>query len=86
MAHALVFQSPPQWLEKHLDLPWQARGDLYYLHKLVATLDAYGAAAGRPWRARRRAARAAPGRAGVAAGSGRRRAMAPLNLSRKYER
>ena len=42
MAHALVLDSSPEWLEKHLDLPWQARGDLYYLQKLVETIRAYG--------------------------------------------
>lgn len=37
MAHAWVFDSPADWLNKHLDLPWQPRGDLYYLGKLIET-------------------------------------------------
>lgn len=41
MAHALIFQSPPEWLERHLDLPWHPRGDLYYMQKLVETIRAY---------------------------------------------
>ena len=41
MGHAFVFGGEPQWLEKHADLPWWPRGDLYYLGKIIETLRAY---------------------------------------------
>lgn len=44
LAHARVFDAQPEWLEKRLDVPWQARGDLYYLHKLAETIKAYSRA------------------------------------------
>jgi hypothetical protein len=41
MACALILDKPAEWLHRHLDLPWVARGDLYYLQKLVETSRAY---------------------------------------------
>ncbi len=39
MAHALILQESGQDLEKYLDVPVFARGDLYYIQKLVATIE-----------------------------------------------
>ena len=41
LANALVLEESPAWLEKHMDVPWQARGDLYYIHKLIEVIRAY---------------------------------------------
>ena len=32
---------PPETLARFLDVPWMARGDLYYIHKLAETILAY---------------------------------------------
>ncbi len=44
LANAIVMGASPQWLERHLDVPWQQRGDLYYIHKLVETIRAHQSA------------------------------------------
>lgn len=41
MACALVLNKPAEWLYRHLDLPWVARGDLYYIGQLVETIRAH---------------------------------------------
>lgn len=41
LANALALDERPDWLERHLDVPWQVRGDLYYLRKLIETIRAY---------------------------------------------
>jgi hypothetical protein len=38
---AWVLQEPGQKLESYLDTPWMARGDLYYIQKIVETIRAY---------------------------------------------
>lgn len=41
MAEALILREAPADLEQYLDVPGFARGDLFYIQKLVATLNAY---------------------------------------------
>ena len=48
MAKAWVLGAEPGELEGCLDLPWQQRGDLYYIHKLAETVRAHRAAGGKP--------------------------------------
>jgi len=38
LIRAWVLGEPPEKLEGYLDTPWMARGDLYYIHKLVETI------------------------------------------------
>ena len=40
MAHALILQEPGDVLQKYLDVPAFARGDLFYIQKLVTTIEA----------------------------------------------
>ena len=40
MAHALILQESGEALQKYLDVPAFARGDLFYIQKLVATIEA----------------------------------------------
>ena len=40
-AKALILDEPGSELEKYLDVPGFARGDLYYIQKLIATLENY---------------------------------------------
>jgi hypothetical protein len=42
MAKALILQEPEAELEKYLDVPVFERGDLFYLQKLIATINASG--------------------------------------------
>ena len=41
LARAWVLGEGPAKLRRYLDVPWMARGDLYYVHKLVETINAY---------------------------------------------
>lgn len=41
MANAWILDKPAPLLESWLDVPWVARGDLYYIHKLAETIKAY---------------------------------------------
>jgi len=41
MARAWVLGEPGPKLAGYLDVPWMARGDLYYVHKLAETIKAY---------------------------------------------
>jgi hypothetical protein len=41
MAHAWIAGTPPETLERYIDVPWAARGDFFYLHKLAETIKAY---------------------------------------------
>ena len=40
LAHALIYGDSADWLMRHLDQPWQPRGDLHYLGKLIETARA----------------------------------------------
>jgi hypothetical protein len=40
MAKALILQAPGAELEKYLDVPAFARGDLFYIQKLITTINA----------------------------------------------
>jgi hypothetical protein len=42
LAKAWILRAPGTTLEPYLDVPAFARGDLFYLQKLVATINAYG--------------------------------------------
>ena len=48
MAKALILEETGDELEKYLDVPAFARGDLYYIQKLVATIENYGSALNAP--------------------------------------
>ena len=41
LVRAWVLEEPPEKLARYIDIPWMERGDLYYIHKLVVTLNAY---------------------------------------------
>jgi len=41
LARAWVLGEPPEALARFLDVPWMARGDLYYIHKLSEAVRAY---------------------------------------------
>ena len=41
MAHAWIAGTPPEELERYIHVPWAARGDLFYMHKLGETIKAY---------------------------------------------
>ena len=41
MAHAWIAGTPPERLERYVDVPWTPLGDLYYMHKLAETIKAY---------------------------------------------
>ncbi len=41
MAHAWIARTGPDVLQRYIDFPWTARGDLYYIHKLAETIKAY---------------------------------------------
>ncbi len=41
LARAWIVGEPPESLARFLDVPWMARGDLYYIHKLAETIKAY---------------------------------------------
>ena len=41
MAHAWLAGTPPEELERYVDVPWTPMGDLYYVHKLAETIKAY---------------------------------------------
>lgn len=41
LARAWILGEPPEALAGFLDVPWMARGDLYYIHKLAETIKAY---------------------------------------------
>jgi hypothetical protein len=45
MLRAMVLKEAPEKLARYLDVPWVERGDLYYIHKLVKTIQAYRGAA-----------------------------------------
>jgi len=49
MAHAWIAGTGPEALQRYIDIPWTARGDLYYMHKLGATIESSrGVTWGRP--------------------------------------
>ncbi len=41
MAHAWLAGTPPERLERYIDVPWTPLGDLFYMHKLAETIKAY---------------------------------------------
>jgi len=41
LARAWIVGEPPERLWRYADLPWLARGDWYYIHKLAETIKAY---------------------------------------------
>lgn len=41
LARAWILHEPADVLTGFLDVPWMARGDLYYIHKLAETIKAY---------------------------------------------
>ena len=41
MAHAWIAGTSPERLRRYIHVPWAARGDLFYLHKLADTVKAY---------------------------------------------
>lgn len=41
MAHAWIAGTPPETLERYIDVPWVGRGDFFYMHKLAETIKAY---------------------------------------------
>jgi hypothetical protein len=43
LAHAWILQDKPRELERLIDVPWLNLGDLFYLHKLATTVNAYRA-------------------------------------------
>lgn len=47
LLNAWVLDAPPEQLQWQLDVPWLARGDLYYLHKLSETIRVYASRPGR---------------------------------------
>jgi len=50
LARAWILGEPPATLARFLDVPWMARGDLYYIHKLAETILAYRGLQWRPSR------------------------------------
>ena len=43
LARAWVLDERPGQLALWIDVPWLARGDLFHMNKLAATIRAYGA-------------------------------------------
>ncbi|GAB4561727.1 MAG: hypothetical protein Kow0047_09240 [Anaerolineae bacterium] len=41
LARAWILQEPAEVLEGYLDVPWMARGDLYFVHKVAETAISY---------------------------------------------
>jgi hypothetical protein len=48
LLRAWVLQEPPEKLARYVDIPWMARGDLYYIYKLIETINAYRGTAWTP--------------------------------------
>jgi hypothetical protein len=48
LARAWILREPANVLASFLDVPWMARGDLYYIHKLAETIKAYRGYAWQP--------------------------------------